>query len=236
MPHAKVLVVDQDQGPYEVLKQGLVRHGYEMHTTPTMARALDLAGAHAYKVAFVSLALVTERTLLDGLHAEIPDLPLILLHPPDGAHCIPPQILEVATYAVGTPLALGPLCLLLDRTMEMATLRAQVRQHRQLWCLVDDAASPAEACTDPPDVPLVRLEEALIRRLRGLIPSLQLLGRGSLHRVVLSYVEKLLLSVVLHECHGNQVKAAALLGINRNTLRKKLHDLEISSPSVTVHK
>jgi two-component system nitrogen regulation response regulator GlnG len=57
---------------------------------------------------------------------------------------------------------------------------------------------------------------------------MEALGRGSLHRAVLSYVEKLLLTVVLTECHGNQVKSAEILGINRNTLRKKLRELEIT--------
>ena len=76
----------------------------------------------------------------------------------------------------------------------------------------------------------MRLEDALVRRLRTLMPSLELLGRGSLYRAVLSYVEKLLLTVVLHECRGNQVKAASILGINRNTLRKKIHEFGLSFP------
>jgi len=125
-------------------------------------------------------------------------------------------------------LALGPMCLMLDRTMELVSLRAQVRQHRQLWCLTH--ASEAEAASNSGESTLVRLEDALVRRLRALVPSLELLGRGSLYRAVLSYVEKLLLTVILHECRGNQVKAASILGINRNTLRKKIHELGLSSP------
>src|SRR5262245_66218241 len=81
MIHAKVLVVDHEQGAYDVLKLGLARRGYEMHTTTTMTRALGLAGAHVYQVAFVSLALAPNRTVLDGLHAVIPGLPVILTYP-----------------------------------------------------------------------------------------------------------------------------------------------------------
>ena len=233
MVNAKVLVIDQDQGPYEVLKSGLARHGYEMHATTTVASALALAGAHAYQAAFVSLTLVPDRTVLEGLHAEIPDLPVILIHAPEHAQRIPPQMLEVAANAIGTPLALGPVCLMLDRTIELTFLRAQVRQHRQFWCLAQDPAATAETPAAAGASTLGRLEEALVRRLRALMPSLELLGRGSLHRVVLSYVEKLLLTVVLHECRGNQVKAASILGINRNTLRKKIREFGLSFPHDT---
>ena len=228
MIHAKVLVVDHEQGAYDGLKFELARRGYEMHTTTTMANALALAGAHVYQAAFVSLALAPNRTVLDGLHAEIPNLPVILIYSPEHAHLIPQQMLEVAAYAVGKPLALGPMCLMLDRTMELVSLRAQVRQHRQLWCLTH--ASEAEVASASGESTLVRLEDALVRRLRALMPSLELLGRGSLYRAVLSYVEKLLLTVILHECRGNQVKAASILGINRNTLRKKIHEFGLSSP------
>jgi len=228
MVHAKVLVVDHEQGVYDVLKLGLAKRGYEMHTTTTMASALTLAGAHVYQAAFVSLTLVPNRTVLDGLHAEIPNLPVILIHSPEHAHHIPQPMLEVAANAMGKPLALGPMCLMLDRTMELVSLRAQVRQHRQLWCIT--SVSEADAASDPGESTLVRLEDALVRRLRALMPSLELLGQGSLYRAVLSYVEKLLLTVVLHECRGNQVKAAAILGINRNTLRKKIHEFKLSLP------
>jgi DNA-binding NtrC family response regulator len=230
MVHAKILVVDQDTGAYEALKPGLSRHGYEIHTTTTSTSALALAGAHAYQAAFVSSALFDDQALLDGLRAEIPDLPVILALSPEHVDCVPPQILAVAANAVGKPLALGPVCLTLDRTMELVALRAQVRQQRQTW-YVAQILPPGTAA--PPGMeahaigPLI---EALTRQLRHLMPSLEALGRCSLHRAMLSYVEKLLLTIILTECRGNQAKSAEILGINRNTLRKKIHDLGLSLP------
>jgi Fis family transcriptional regulator len=40
-------------------------------------------------------------------------------------------------------------------------------------------------------------------------------------------VEKPLLEIVLHRVSGNQTQAAQLLGMNRNTLRKKMKDYGI---------
>jgi two-component system nitrogen regulation response regulator GlnG len=44
---------------------------------------------------------------------------------------------------------------------------------------------------------------------------------------VLREIERPLLSIALRATGGNQVRAAQLLGLNRNTLRKKLRDLQI---------
>jgi two-component system nitrogen regulation response regulator GlnG len=49
---------------------------------------------------------------------------------------------------------------------------------------------------------------------------------GLYHRI-LREVEAPLLAAALAATRGNQIRAADLLGVNRNTLRKKIRDLEI---------
>jgi two-component system nitrogen regulation response regulator GlnG len=49
---------------------------------------------------------------------------------------------------------------------------------------------------------------------------------GLYHRI-LREVENPLISAALASTRGNQIKAAELLGVNRNTLRKKIRDLDI---------
>jgi Fis family transcriptional regulator len=44
----------------------------------------------------------------------------------------------------------------------------------------------------------------------------------AVYDMVINCVEKPLLESVLHRVRGNQSHAAAMLGINRNTLRKKI--------------
>ncbi|MBI2881675.1 MAG: Fis family transcriptional regulator [Candidatus Tectomicrobia bacterium] len=51
--------------------------------------------------------------------------------------------------------------------------------------------------------------------------------KGDLFDFVMRCIEKSLLEMVLGETAGNQIRAANVLGINRNTLRAKLKDLGI---------
>ena len=44
----------------------------------------------------------------------------------------------------------------------------------------------------------------------------------AVYDMVMDCVEKPLLEAVLHHAGGNQTRAAELLGLNRNTLRKKI--------------
>ncbi len=59
--------------------------------------------------------------------------------------------------------------------------------------------------------------EQYFKDLRGAEPH-------SLHDMILAAAEKPLLEVVMKHAEGNQSKAAEWLGINRNTLRRKLLD------------
>lgn len=54
---------------------------------------------------------------------------------------------------------------------------------------------------------------------------------GSVYRAVLARVERPLLRHVLLLSGGNQLRAARLLGLNRNTLRKRLRALGLAAPA-----
>ena len=51
-----------------------------------------------------------------------------------------------------------------------------------------------------------------------------------IYHAILERVERPLLEAALRHTEGNQLRAASLLGINRNTLRKKILDLKIELP------
>ena len=55
-------------------------------------------------------------------------------------------------------------------------------------------------------------------------------GEGQVYRDVIERIERPLIEAALTRTDGNQIKAAALLGINRNTLRKKIVELDIAIP------
>ncbi len=50
---------------------------------------------------------------------------------------------------------------------------------------------------------------------------------SGLYDRVMSEVEKVLIKKTLNHVNGVQIKASQILGINRNTLRKKIKDLKI---------
>jgi Fis family transcriptional regulator, factor for inversion stimulation protein len=64
--------------------------------------------------------------------------------------------------------------------------------------------------------------ESYFRDLRGTEPD-------GMHDMMVRVVEKPLLEVVMHHADNNQSKAAQWLGLNRNTLRKKLLEHKIIS-------
>ncbi len=68
------------------------------------------------------------------------------------------------------------------------------------------------------------LEEIIEKKMVECVRGLRGHASANLHSLMVGLVEKPLLRAVMRETKGNQVRASQLLGINRNTLRKKLKE------------
>jgi two-component system nitrogen regulation response regulator GlnG len=88
-----------------------------------------------------------------------------------------------------------------------------------------DAPQPADANEGPSGEGLASAVERHIKSYfaahKGGLPAAGLYDR------VLREVERPLIVLTLGATHGNQIRAAHLLGLNRNTLRKKIRELDI---------
>jgi two-component system nitrogen regulation response regulator GlnG len=86
----------------------------------------------------------------------------------------------------------------------------------------------AEGAIDLAGAPLEQIIEEKVREfVRRLGPALA--DEDSLHDLFVRQLEKPLIKVMLEATGGNQIRAAAVLGINRNTLRKKIGDLGLDA-------
>jgi len=66
------------------------------------------------------------------------------------------------------------------------------------------------------------IEECVRNSLEGYFRDLRGTEPGGMHDMMVRVVEKPLLEIVMKQADHNQSKAAQWLGLNRNTLRKKL--------------
>jgi two-component system nitrogen regulation response regulator GlnG len=114
------------------------------------------------------------------------------------------------------------------RELENVLIRAAALAPNRLLTAADFAVDPqGPGASLREDAPL---DEAVAVKVREYIKSFGEAVPRDLHTRVLELVERPLIEAVLERTGGNQLRAAEILGINRNTLRKKITDLEIAMP------
>ena len=71
------------------------------------------------------------------------------------------------------------------------------------------------------------LEKWLHNSIRKYVAKMDGSLDGDLYNLIMGGVERPLIEIVLTETKGNQTLASNILGINRNTLRKKIQNYKI---------
>ncbi len=102
----------------------------------------------------------------------------------------------------------------IQRAMVMAASGVVLPEHLP----IGPVSAAAAVVTD------ASLEEIIEKKMHECVRGLRGHAAANLHSLMVGLVEKPLLRAVMRETKGNQVRAAHILGINRNTLRKKLKE------------
>jgi DNA-binding protein Fis len=77
---------------------------------------------------------------------------------------------------------------------------------------------------------LSEIEREVAATVPALVERLSTERPGRVYRDALELLERPLLEYVLSLTRGNQLRAARLLGLNRNTLRKRCRALRLAAP------
>ncbi len=85
------------------------------------------------------------------------------------------------------------------------------------------------------EVDELSLEELIRHKLEDYFHRTEGVDVDNLYSLVIERIERPLIELTLKKTRGNQIRAAQILGINRNTLRKKIADLRIELKKDTSH-
>lgn len=113
------------------------------------------------------------------------------------------------------------------RELENTLIRAAVLSSGPILFPKDLSLQPKQGST-PAEYNHLSLEEMLHHKLEDYFQRTQGVDVDNLYSLVVERVERPLIELTLKKTRGNQIRAAQILGINRNTLRKKIAQLHIN--------
>ncbi|MDD5287422.1 MAG: sigma-54 dependent transcriptional regulator [Desulfuromonadaceae bacterium] len=172
-----------------------------------------------YRLNVVPITLVPLRERRD----DIPDLAHYFLARTCAEMSVPPKQLSDESLALLTS-HIWPGNV---RELENAIKRAVILSNDPMLTPLDFAGLATTTAHSESVSQETSLEALIDMKLRSCMNGVEKLDKGDIHAVVLEQVERPLIRFILEKTRWNQVKTADILGINRNTLRKKITELGI---------
>lgn len=179
--------------------------------------------------------MIADGTFREDLYYRLNVVPIVLPPLRDRSGDVPPLARHFLRLAAGEGLPVHALSLKAADLLSQQPWRGNVRELRNFMYRVallsrndeiDDADVSALLADNQASEPVAvsgSIEDAVYQWLQtsNFTP-------GTLYHSVLAVLERPLFEYALEETGGNQLRAATLLGINRNTLRKRLDELAIN--------
>lgn len=201
-PYKKILVIADDKNLIRDVKDLLVSLSYTVEAQTRIKSRIK--SIDRFKLILFASADGWQDFLRD-IKTAAPDSLVIMVLPRNSSiNTIIETIKAGAYYCLRSPLNSEELKIAVERASDKISIMKNLQRLQQM-----------------------SVREFLESRLNGFISKMSNIENSDLHKTVMSEVEKSLLSIVLKESNGNCLKAAKLLGINRNTLNKKIKEYKI---------
>jgi len=194
-----ILLIDSDESIAEAIKKAL-EPAFPVTHALTGKEGLMLLKDTTYCLVLLDLELPDTKglDLLKQIISTKKDIPVVIIT----AH----RCMESVVEAV----KLGAYACL-EKPLKLEELHIVVKK------AIDDCKTRKE----------ITLSDFFEDKLKHLLDGISRMEHFNLYETVLTEVDRSLLTLVLNHTEGNQVQTARILGINRNTLRKKINKLNI---------
>lgn len=218
----KILVVEEDRETNQVFSISLQKLGYIPDFSREQAEILLKIECINYAVIFLNpcpfnwdLGKIF-RKLSDTSHQAS----LILMADFKDKDRLSSFCYPATVCCLYKPVNCQEISLALQRTFEVQELKEQINNLKAKLEIFKDPDH--FVYFSPNDQGNMTIEDVFEKKLEIFVKKMSMLDKCNLFDIVFDRLEKRLMEMVLKETAGNQIRAAGILGISRNTLRKKM--------------
>lgn len=237
MPKERILVVSSDYDAYQKINKVLKKKFGEIVHTKTPIETIAQTEKTAFAVIFIDLddKKIKDSRIIEKIDAKGENTVVILIIPRKKIALLPKFMKTHSYNYLVKPFHPSEINMVLHNAekthslnKEFKSLRANIKELEDTIKSMGQKTAP-DSKGEAIEIRPLSLEAFIDERLNRFIKKLNGAKGANFYNMIITEIEKPLISLALKETKGNQIKAATLLGINRNTLRKKITELKLSN-------
>lgn len=230
MPKERLLVVSSDNATYQKINKALKKKVAEIVYTRTPIETITKLDKGRFTAIFIDVGdrKIRDSRIIEKLDAHSDSALIIYIIPRTQVNQISMVIDRPFYNYLLKPFHPAEAAMIFNRAERFDALNKELLRLRPHL-----KAASGNSKDTAPDQQIEKLPSSLEgfieERLNRFVKKINGAKGTNLYNMIITEIERPLISLALRETKGNQIKAANLLGINRNTLRKKIQELKITT-------
>mgnify|MGYP001601958793 CR=1 FL=1 len=222
MKPEKILIIEEDRETNLVLSNALQNLGYFPDFSMEQTETLFKIDCIDYSIIFLNPCLpqIDASKIFNKLKEASSSATLILIGDMKEKDRVLSFCNEASLGCLYKPLYCQEIALGVQKSLEIKSLKEEIDTTQTKLDMFKEPDHAIYSLSGQSEN--LTLEDVFEKKLDIFVKKMCLLEKCNLFDIVFDRLEKRLMEMVLNETGGNQIRAANILGISRNTLRKKI--------------